>query len=201
MFIQFNQFLGNYINIISLMSSFVAVAALIISVRAFINSNKKARVILKYRGNNKYNLAGDYCEDNKGCIKLCSELVDNSSTFYAKIDSDSLVDFTIENRSTIVAKSPILSLRFVNIQVNFNENEFLKQIDEVIIWQPRDNTTIHKGIDFKVNQFNFSGCYVNQKDVYVEVILSADNMETKKFKIPIKLVLPKQTNKQQIKRW
>ncbi|MCC0649252.1 hypothetical protein [Clostridioides sp. ZZV15-6598] len=184
---QFNEFLGNYVNIISVIASFASIVALIISIIAFMESNKQAKLILKYRRNNENNMAGDYYEDGNGYIRLNSSIVDDKSDIYAKINSDNLVDFVIENKSTIVAKSPILSLKFINMEVDIGENNNFEQINKELRWHPKDNTTIHKGINFRIEQFNFKNCFVLKKEAYIEVVLSADNMETKEFRIPIKV--------------
>lgn len=183
---QFNEFLGNYINIISVIASFASTVALIISIIAFMESNKQAKLILKYRRNNENNIAGDYYENGNGYIRLDSK-IDDKSGIYTKIRSNNLVDFVIENKSTIVAKSPILSLKFINMEVDIEENNNFEQINSELRWHPKDNTTIHKGINFRIEQFNFKNCVMLKKEVYIEVVLSADNMETKEFRIPIKM--------------
>ncbi|MDN9637843.1 hypothetical protein KLL63_18045 [Clostridioides difficile] len=183
---QFNEFLGNYINIISVIASFASIAALIISIIAFMESNKQAKLILKYRRNNENNIAGDYYENGNGYIRLDLNKIDNKSNVYAEIRSNNLVDFVIENKSKIVAKSPILSLKFINMEVDIEENNNFEQINSELRWHPKDNTTIHKGINFRIEQFNFKNCVMLKKEAYIEVVLSADNMETKEFSIPIK---------------
>ncbi|HGM3509509.1 TPA: hypothetical protein ACKOR7_004129 [Clostridioides difficile] len=184
---HFNEFIGNYVNLISLIASFAAIAALIISIIAFMESNKKAKLILKYRRNNENNMAGDYYENGNGYIRLDLNIIDDKSNIYTKIHSNNLVDFVIENESAIVAKSPVLSLKFINMEVDIGENNNFEQINSELRWHPKDNMTIHKGINFRIEQFNFKNCVVLKKEAYIEVVLSADNMETKEFRIPIKV--------------
>lgn len=105
----------------------------------------------------------------------------------------------IENESDIPAKNPIMNLKFVGVDIPVEnvrdriKNTNIKNIGfeygtgkyNELRWIPIDVKAIHKGIPIKISYYSFSNSSVNKNNAYIEVILSADNMVTKKFKIPV----------------
>ncbi|NJJ35309.1 hypothetical protein GSQ51_03795 [Clostridioides difficile] len=190
MFNQFNEFLSNYINIISLMSSFAAVAALIISVIAFKKSNKKANLTLMY---NVYDVQEKFYKEENGEIIF---LQGEAKGIVSECRPGSELNIILANESDIVAKNPIMDFRFHNMEIGFKMGEPIGNWRGTehnhgigtwsgLRWEPKDNTVIHNGIPFS-NTLCFSGALI-QNDAYIQVILSADNMKTKKFKIPVEI--------------
>ncbi|MBY2477614.1 hypothetical protein KWV16_12060 [Clostridioides difficile] len=190
MFIQFNEFLGNYINIISLMSSFAAVAALIISIIAFKKSNKRANLTLMY---NVYDAQEKFYKEEKGKIIF---LQGEGKGLVSECRPGSELNIILANESDIVAKNPIMDFRFHNIEISFEMGEPIGNWRGIehnhgigtwsgLRWEPKDNTVIHNGIPFSTT-LGFSKAII-QNEAYIQVTLSADNMETKRFKIPVEI--------------
>ncbi|WP_238917322.1 hypothetical protein [Clostridium sp. YIM B02555] len=199
---NFNNQLTNWTNIISLLSGFASIAALIISILAFNKSNQKANLVLKYNvyDSEKY-YNGKYFEDGNGKIVFVEEFDDSKENVYGEswgqvtiCRPGSELNLVIENKGNIPAKNIVMNFKFINMAIEFKENGYWRGISHIhaygtwneIRWEPKDNTVIHNGIPVTMCYY-FNRSYINRNSAYIEVILSAENMKTKKFKIPVEL--------------
>lgn len=195
-------FLKYYDNIIPFVDSFTPVVALIISMIAYLESKKKSKIILRYKtGDSDEYKQNKYFKNKKNIIELSAreKYVENKENIIC-IEND--LNLVIENISSTVAKNPVVNLRFVNLtlkSLNFyagdielerNYNWWKIETDNnysEFRWEPKDGTVIHKGINI-IEKLNIKTVRILELNTYAEVILSADNMKTKKFNIPIKII-------------
>lgn len=198
--------------IISVVALAISVKSLDIAKTEFERSNKKADLNLNY---NVY-LSNGYSE-NKYFKNENGEIVffqkDKTEDFYMpaeffKSDGNwgevisgrpgAELNIVIENQSDVPAKNPVMNFKFEGVDVpgeNFKTRDGWKGIHDIhstglfteIRWKPTDGTTIHKGMPIVIEGFNFSNSSVNRDNAYIEVTLSADNMNTKQFNIPVKM--------------
>ena len=207
MILKIEGFLKLYSNIISFAASITSIIALIISIIAYLESKKKSKIILKYnvKDSDEYK-NNKYFKNKKGVIELKSKYYVNENE-ESKVGVESDLNLVIENTSDIVAKNPIINFRFINLNVrslnlieeltfdkieckrryNWSKLESFRDNYSEFRWEPKDGTVIHKGIKI-IETFKFDEIHVFDSNTYVEVILSADNMKTKKFKIPIEII-------------
>lgn len=173
-------------------SNTISFVALIIAIIAFIESKKKSKIILKYKTKDSIKY------EQKNVIKLLSKWKNEENVIGIETD----LDLIIENTKSIVAKNPVVNLRFVNltlkssnfcitdIELKRNYNWWKIETDNnysEFRWEPKDGTVIHKGINI-IEKLNIDTVKILEPNTYVEVILSAENMETKNFNIPIKII-------------
>ena len=199
---QVNEVLGKYGNILDLISIIIAIIALIISIISYRISTQKADLFLTYQvyDVNKYN---EFYENDKGIIKLnidepIKDSLRNKDGYVVTITRPgSEVIFNLENRGKVASKNPVINFKFNNFELSYfdengwqgiSHNHVLGTWSE-IRWQPADNTVIHKGIPKSFKNFSFSKSIIYD-NANIEVIISADNANTKSFKIPIEVNEP-----------
>lgn len=197
--IQINELLGKYGSVLDLISIIIAIIALIISIISYRISTQKADLFLTYQvyDVDKYT---EFYENDKGIIKLnidepIKDSFRNKDGYVVTITRPgSEVTFNLENRGKVAAKNPVINFKFNNFELSYfdkndwqgiSHNHGLGTWNE-IRWQPVDNTVIHKGIPKSFKNFSFSK-YIIYDNANIEVIISADNANTKSFKIPIEV--------------
>ena len=177
----------------------ISFVALVISITALFKSQQKSKIILKYKTKDSKEYKQKKCfRYEEGVVELLLKWENEENVIGIETD----LDLIIENTRSIVAKNPVVNLRFVNLilkSLNFyvdnteaervynwwkietgnNYSEFR--------WEPKDGTVIHEGISI-IEKFNINTVQVLEPNTYIEVILSADNMKTKNFNIPIKII-------------
>lgn len=180
----------------------ISFVALVISIIALFESQQKSKIILKYKTKD----SKEYKEyKEKKCFryeKSAAELLLKWENEGNVIGIETDLDLIIENTSSIVAKNPVVNLRFVNLILK-SSNFYVDDIEvekaynwcqietgnnySEFRWEPKDGTVIHKGISI-IEKFNINTVQILEPNTYIEVILSADNMKTKNFNIPIKII-------------
>lgn len=197
--IEFNELLGEYGNIVNLIGIVIAVVALLISIISYRISTQKADLFLTYQVYD-VDIHNKFYENDKGIIKLNVDAHGEDSIRNESVDvvtitrPGSEITFNLENRGKVAAKNPVINFKFINFELSsFDENDWqgishnhgLGTWSE-IRWQPADNTVIHKGIPKSFKNFSFSESIILE-GANIEVIISADNANTKSFKIPVEV--------------
>lgn len=196
---KFNEFLGKYVNIVNLIGIVIAIIALLISIISYQISTQKADLFLTYQVYD-VDMYNKFYENDKGIIKLdidyhVVDSVRNESVGVVTIARPgSQITFNLENRGKVAAKNPVINFKFINLELSFLDENNWQRISHnhglgtwsEIRWQPADNTVIHKGIPKSFKSFSFSESIILE-GANIEVIISADNADTKSFKIPVEV--------------
>lgn len=177
----------------------ISFVALVISITAFLESKKKSNIILKYKTkDSKEYKQKKYFRYEESAVELLLKWKNEENVIGIETD----LDLIIENTRSIVAKNPVVNLRFVNLILK-SSNFYVGDIEAERVynwwkietgnnysefrWEPKDGTVIHEGISI-IEKFNINTVQILKPNTYIEVILSADNMKTTNFNIPIKII-------------
>lgn len=184
-------FLNENSAFISLLSSLSSIVALVVSVIALIQANRKSNLSLKYIVHG-VDESGFSNKNGKGKLIFFSIEQDD---YITGSRPGAELNLSLENSSRIVAKNPIINFKFTNMAVELHEyHKNWRGIDFAgngtwteVRWTSEDGTSVHKGIPLVLDAFHLNNSPFNKNEGFLHVILSADNMKTKKFKIPIEI--------------
>jgi hypothetical protein len=194
-----NTLLGRWENLVDITGVIISVIALIVSIIALRSSTYQADLYLKYQvyGEEDF-INGVWHENGEGMLLLDSEDEiegEVGEKIVTRCRPGGEVELIFENRGKVAAKNPIINFTFSNMGLanellesnvgwkGITHNHGIGTWSE-IRWQPTDNTVIHPGIPVSFKNFYFNGSEVCD-EAYIEVIISADNAKSKKFKIPV----------------
>ena len=191
------NFLDNYSNLMSLAVLFISLVSLIIAIIAFNKANAKSKIDLKYK-------------EYKPNYKLISEsLFFKNDNGYIYIDKKKnelpIYEFYLSNKKNIVAKNIIVKFDFIDINLNQSKNKDWKCVSNymnkfIFTWE-YNNSYLYKGNDIKLPLLDFNNMHLPNFDKFeycsqkenadyrckIIVTISAENMKTKQFDIPIRI--------------
>ncbi|CAK8584785.1 hypothetical protein [Priestia megaterium] len=102
----------------------------------------------------------------------------------------------IKNSGEISAKNPVVKIVFKGTY--FSEDDFpgWKAVDHAnacgwygFLWIPNENESqvVHPMLDYKLPTMYFSEKYVGDNEVNVQILIAADEMETQKYDLPVRI--------------
>lgn len=188
---------SKHINLITLTGMIISFVALVISIFAFCKANSKSKLVLrykKYKSNHKLTHDNDCFTNEKGFIDIDDDKKEKP-----------IYEFYIRNKNKTVAKNIIVRLNFIDINLDNDKNKEWECTSSYYnkfqyIWKDYEEN-VHKGVDVKLPLLDFNNykisnyekskpCRKNKRGVYkckIEVMVSAENMKTEEFSIPIRI--------------
>lgn len=186
-----------HINLITLIGMIISLVALVISITAFCKASARAKLVLMYKKHNpKSKLTNEsyFFTNDKGFIDINCDEKDTP-----------IYEFYLRNKNKIVAKNMIVRLNFIDINLDNDKNKEWECTSSYYnkyqyIWKDCEEN-LHKGVDIRLPLLDFNNYYTSnyekseqcrkiKRAIYkckIEVMVSAENMKTEEFSIPIRI--------------